>query len=176
MTSEQFEELLVPLLVRLNSFALHLAREPNQADDLVQETLTKAFEYRDKFTPGTNFKAWIFQIMMYQHLNKVRAHRSRQEVFIDFFAGEHDRLQPEAPASEIVEHKWECNSPILVDDMMKRCLDSLSAEHRAVFLFVVMDDLSYQETAEKLGIPIGTVMSRMFRAREKLLESVREGR
>ena len=167
---QQFEELAMPLLDRLYAMALHLVHEPAQADDMVQETYLRAWQNFDRFTLGTHFKAWIFQILTYLFLNERRS-AHRREASVDF--AEHDVIQaPAEPdlaqAAEAAAANWDAIYPHLVDDALKRALDHLSPEQRAVFLLVTLGDLSYQECADILHIPIGTVMSRLFRARKQL--------
>lgn len=170
---EQFEELAIPLLDRLHAMALHLVREPARADDMVQETYLRAWQNFDRFTLGTHFKAWIFQILTYLFLNDRRS-AQRRETSVDF--SEHDVVEapPEAeriPAAEALAD-WDQAYPELVDDAMKRALDRLPAEQRTVFLLITLGELSYQECAEILHLPIGTVMSRLFRARKQLQDEL----
>lgn len=150
--------------------ALHLVRDPVRADDMVQETVLRAWQNFDRFTIGTHFKAWIFQILTYLFLNDRRS-AQRRETQVDFT--EHDVIpapaQPDAGQHAVVSRvDWDRMYPSLVDDVMKTALDRLPEEQRMVFLLVTLGDLSYQETAEMLDIPIGTVMSRLFRARKQL--------
>jgi RNA polymerase sigma-70 factor, ECF subfamily len=172
---EQFEQLALPLLDRIYAMALHLVREPARADDLVQETCLRAWQNFDRFTLGTHFKAWIFQILTYLFLNDRRS-AQRREASVDF--GERDFI--EAPEkSDAVELNlprvdWEKLYPRLVDDELKTALDRLAPEQRAVFLLVTLGELSYQECAAILEVPIGTVMSRLFRARKQLQEQLAE--
>ncbi|HEY3321527.1 MAG TPA: sigma-70 family RNA polymerase sigma factor [Planctomycetota bacterium] len=170
---EQFEALAMPLLDRLYAMALHLVREPTRADDMVQETYLRAWQNFDRFQIGTHFKAWIFQILTYLFLNERRS-AQRRETTVDF--GEHDivaappetKAMPEASALA----DWEKLYPDLVDDALKRALDRLRPEQRTVFLLVTLGELSYQECADILELPIGTVMSRLFRARQQLQEEL----
>lgn len=172
---EQFEALAIPLLDRLYSMALHLVREPTRADDMVQETYLRAWQNFDRFTIGTHFKAWIFQILTYLFLNERRS-AQRRETSVDF--SEHDVLEappetlsvpPTVPLKNLDELY-----PDLVDDALKRALDRLPTEQRTVFLLVTLGELSYQECADILGLPIGTVMSRLFRARKQLQDELNE--
>lgn len=168
MRRQQFETLALPLLDRLYITALRLVREPARAEDMVQETFLRAWQNFDRFTVGTNFKAWIFQILTYLFLND---RRSAQRRSIDTDFSEHDVVAA-APADAGVAAApatdWEKLYPSLVDDAMKHALDHLPDEQRAVFLLVTLGELSYQECAEILKVPIGTIMSRLFRARQQL--------
>ena len=176
---DQFESLALPLLDRLYVTALRLVREPSRAEDMVQETFLRAWQNFDRFSIGTNFKAWIFQILTYLFLNDRRS-ANRRTVSVDFT--EHDVIEAPAPADAAATETateafgaqsttiqdWEKLYPSLVDDGMKRALDRLPGEQRAVLLLVTLAELSYQECAEILNVPIGTIMSRLFRARQQL--------
>lgn len=168
MRRQQFETLALPLLDRLYITALRLVREPARAEDMVQETFLRAWQNFDRFTVGTNFKAWIFQILTYLFLND---RRSAQRRSIDTDFTEHDVVAApaaDAGANPAPATDWEKLYPSLVDDAMKHALDHLPEEQRAVFLLVTLGELSYQECAEILKVPIGTIMSRLFRARQQL--------
>lgn len=170
----QFEELAMPLLDRLYAMALHLVREPARADDIVQETYLRAWQNFDRFTLGTHFKAWIFQILTYLFLNERRS-AHRREANVDF--AEHDIIEapaePDAGQGKTGPTNWDAIYPDVVDDALKHALDHLGPEQRAVFLLVTLGELSYQHCAEILHVPIGTVMSRLFRARKQLQEELR---
>jgi RNA polymerase sigma-70 factor, ECF subfamily len=172
----EFEALAMPLLDRLYSLALHLVRDPARADDMVQETYLRAWQNFDRFQMGTHFKAWIFQILTYLFLNERRS-AQRREASVDFT--EHDVIEappePDTGSADWQQVKnWEELYPFLVDDAMKRALDRLGAEQRTVFLLITLGELSYQECAEMLKLPIGTVMSRLFRARKQLQDELGE--
>ncbi len=182
---DQFESLALPLLDRLYVTALRLVREPARAEDMVQETFLRAWQNFDRFSIGTNFKAWIFQILTYLFLNDRRS-ANRRTVSVDFT--EHDVIEAPAPADSAASETateafaaqsttiqdWERLYPSLVDDGMKRALDRLPEEQRAVLLLVTLAELSYQECAEILNVPIGTIMSRLFRARQQLQSELTE--
>lgn len=170
---QQFEALAMPLLDRLYAMALHLVRDPSRAEDMVQETYLRAWQNFDRFTLGTHFKAWIFQILTYLFLNERRA-AHRREASVDF--SEHDIVEapaePDAGQGQSALTNWDDLYPHLVDDAVKRALDRLGSEQRSVFLLVTLGELSYQECADILDVPIGTVMSRLFRARKQLQEDL----
>ena len=170
---KQFEDLALPLLDRLYAMALHMVREPARAEDMVQETYLRAWQNFDRFTLGTHFKAWIFQILTYLFLNERRS-GTRRETSVDF--SEKDlvaaRPEPDVAQSSPPVTDWDRLYPALVDDVVKRALDRLAPEQRAVFLLTTLGELSYQECAEIVDVPIGTVMSRLFRARKQLQEEL----
>jgi RNA polymerase sigma-70 factor, ECF subfamily len=178
---EQFEAVALPLANLLYATALRMVGNAAKAEDLVQETYVRAWQNFDRFTLGTNFKAWMFQILTFLYKNERRSAKSR-EVTVDYSTNESLAAPagPEPAAAKAPEVEWEKLYPDLVDDKFKRALDRLDEDQRAVLLLVTLGELSYQECAESLGIPIGTVMSRLFRARkqlqDELAEYVKEGR
>ena len=118
---QQFEALALPLLDRLYAMALHLVRDPARADDMVQETFLRAWQNFDRFTLGTHFKAWIFQILTYLFLNDRRS-AYRREASVDF--AQHDVLEapPESDPpvqSPSINTNWEALYPNLVDDALQ---------------------------------------------------------
>lgn len=145
-------ERLVDLIPRLRRYARALVGERAGADDLVQDTLERAWSKLHLYRRGTDLRAWLFTVMHNVHVNKLRAARPTDPL---------DEAMPElaqrAPQS---------------DGLMVRDLDHaigrLPADQRAVLLLVTLEEMSYEEVARALGIPIGTVMSRLYRAREKL--------
>jgi RNA polymerase sigma-70 factor (ECF subfamily) len=140
----------------------------DQAEDLVQETFVRAWQNFDRFELGTNFKAWIFQILTYLYLNERRSAKSR-EITMD--CSENTVQSPpevETVEADPVGTDWEALYPSLVGDEFKQALERLSDDQRAILMLVTLGELSYQECADALGIPIGTVMSRLFRARKQL--------
>jgi RNA polymerase sigma-70 factor (ECF subfamily) len=172
---QQFEALALPLLNHLYAMALHLVREPARADDIVQETYLRAWQNFDRFTMGTHFKAWIFQILIYHFLNEQRNARRREKP-VDF-TEENSVAAPPAPDAAQLKpaaSTWEEIYPAVVDDVVHRALDRLPAEQREVFLLATLGELSYKECADALEIPIGTVMSRLFRARKQLQDELKD--
>jgi len=145
-------ERLVELIPRLRRYARALVGERAAADDLVQDTLERAWAKLHLYRRGTDLRAWLFTVMHNVHVNKVRAARPT------------DTLDEDTP--ELAQR------PAQGDALMVRDLDRsialLPAEQRAVLLLVALEDMSYEEVARTLGIPMGTVMSRLSRAREKL--------
>ncbi len=142
-------------IASLRRYAWALVRDRSDADDLVQECLARALSRADKFLAGTNLRAWLFTIMHNVHVNQVRSRASRpREVSVDDSEIE-TRLTEPATQEFRVE----------LAEMM-RVLDSLSSDQRQVLLLVALEGMRYEDVASVLGIPIGTVMSRLSRARE----------
>jgi len=170
---EQFEAVAMPLANLLYATALRMVGNAAKAEDLVQETYVRAWQNFDRFTLGTNFKAWAFQILTFLYKNERRSAKSR-EATVDYSTN--DILpadeSPDGLQDGATDVDWETVYPDLVDDRFKRALDRLDEDQRSVLLLITLGELSYQECADALGIPIGTVMSRLFRARKQLQEEL----
>lgn len=156
----EFAERVKPHLDSLYRTALRMTGEGSSAEDLVQETFLKAYRGYGRFEPGSNFKAWLFTIMTNAYINDYRR-RSRAPVVTDFAEVEPEG-EPETPhfTAEDVNRLAD-----RLGDPAKRALDRLPPEHRLVFLLSTFEDLSYKDISAVLAVPIGTVMSRLFRAR-----------
>jgi RNA polymerase sigma-70 factor (ECF subfamily) len=155
--SGTFEELAMPLFASLYNFAHWLTQNRAEAEDLVQETYMKALKGFQSFQQGTNFRAWMFRILRNTFLTSrtgLKASTPLEE--------EEDALPPvlETPESALlarVDH-----------ELLQSALEQLAVHYREVVLLCDVEEMSYQEIAETLGIPIGTVMSRISRARKAL--------
>jgi RNA polymerase sigma-70 factor (ECF subfamily) len=161
-----FERELVPHMAAVRSFALRLCRNPDDADDLVQETYLKAFRFLDSFSPGTNARAWLLTICKNTFINKYRSDkRSGESVSYDEIEEFYESLRPDqVPSSDTLTEQFERT----LDDDVLEALDSLSDEFRTVVILCDIEDFSYEEAAEFLGCPVGTVRSRLHRARAAL--------
>jgi len=145
-------ERMVELIPRLRRYARALVGERAGADDLVQDTLERAWAKLHLYRPGSDLRAWLFTVMHNVHVNKIRASRSA------------DPLDDEMP--ELAQRAPQGDA-LLVRDL-DRSIALLPPEQRAVLLLVTLEEMSYEDVARTLGIPMGTVMSRLSRAREKL--------
>jgi RNA polymerase sigma-70 factor (ECF subfamily) len=143
---------LVDLIPRLRRYARALVGDRAGADDLVQDTLERAWTKLHLYRRGTDLRAWLFTVMHNVHVNKLRAARPT-----DPLEDGMPELAQRAPQSDA----------LLVRDL-DRAIARLPADQRAVLLLVTLEEMSYEDVARTLGIPIGTVMSRLSRAREKL--------
>jgi RNA polymerase sigma factor (sigma-70 family) len=143
---------LVELIPRLRRYARALVGDRATADDLVQDTLERAWAKLHLYRRGTDLRAWLFTVMHNVHVNRVRATRLT------------DTLEDEMP--ELAQRAAQGDA-LLVRDL-DRAIARLPGEQRAVLLLVTLEEMSYDQVARTLGIPIGTVMSRLSRAREKL--------
>lgn len=145
-------ERFVELIPRLRRYARALVGERAAADDLVQDTLERGWAKLHLYRRGTDLRAWLFTVMHNVHVNKVRSSRP-----LDPLDEGLPELAQRAPQGDA----------LLVRDL-DRSIALLPAEQRAVLLLVTLEEMSYEEVARTLGIPMGTVMSRLSRAREKL--------
>jgi RNA polymerase sigma-70 factor (ECF subfamily) len=143
---------VVAYIPRLRRYARALVGERAAADDLVQDTLERALNKLHLWKRGTDLRAWLFTVMHNVHVNQVRSRR-------EYATLEGDAL--ELPVRATQEIGLEARD-------LERMLARLPVEQREVLLLVVLDEMSYEEAAGTLGVPIGTVMSRLARAREKL--------
>jgi RNA polymerase sigma-70 factor, ECF subfamily len=144
----------------LRRFARYIVRDVDRADDLVQECLTRAIAKEHTWTPGTNLRAWLFVILKNCHINDVRRQRPTSEIPAD-----HPMLN--VPANQDAHV-----SLLEVRDAYLR----LSEEHREVLLLVAIEGLQYEEAAAILNVPLGTVRSRLSRARQALRDALEEPR
>jgi RNA polymerase sigma-70 factor (ECF subfamily) len=166
-----FERQALPFLDSLYNTAYRLARNSEDAEDLVQETYLKAYRSFDQFTPGTNLKAWMFKILKNAFINE---YRRRQTVppesdFAEIEENLESHLRPEA-AGQIKNPEQEALEGALDEDV-QRALDELPPDYRMAVVLADLEGFSYKEIADILEIPVGTVMSRLYRGR-KLLEEV----
>ena len=174
--SQQFEELLRPILGLALGMATRLCGNRDDGEDLVQETAIQAFSMFDSFTPGTNFKAWFLKILFNRFLNRKRsANRAPQLTEFDetteLYLYDQTRRagwqgKADDPAALLMSK---------VDNQsITQALIALPDEFRAVAVLYFMEDLSYEAIARMLDIPIGTVRSRLHRARKQLQKSLWE--
>jgi RNA polymerase sigma factor (sigma-70 family) len=161
--SAGFEELAIPLFDSLYNFARWLAQNQNDAEDLVQETYLKAFRSYASFEPGTNFRAWIFQILKNTFLGSCSKLERRMTLAMD---SEEDLPTTSATPESLL---------IGLSDIeaVRSAIEQLPVIFREVILLSDVEDASYREIAEILSIPIGTVMSRLARARKMVRASLR---
>jgi RNA polymerase sigma-70 factor, ECF subfamily len=143
-------ELVVPYIPNLRRYARALVKDRDAADDLVQDTLERAVRKFHLWRPG-DLRAWLFSIMHNVFVNQLKARRI-------------------SPSMEVDESFAGATTPGWVTDVhdLERGLACLAAEQREVVLMVSLEDMSYGEVSRALGVPIGTVMSRLSRGREKL--------
>lgn len=154
--TQSFNDELVGTIPHLRSFARSLAGDADVADDLVQDAVTRALAAQRQFTPGTNFKAWIFTILRNLHVNNLRRRKFRAEPL--------DAVSPEM---------WSVlprqDAQLEMDDF-RRALVRLSPEQREVLILVGASGFSYEDAAQICECAVGTVKSRLSRARRDLFK------
>jgi RNA polymerase sigma-70 factor, ECF subfamily len=165
--TEAFTELAMPLFDSLYNFARWLAQNDADAEDLVQETYVKALKGFGSFQPGTNFRAWIFRILRNTFLTSRAGLKAAATVSLE--------VHPEEPPAAVTH---ETPETILLKrargERLAQAMEELPVIFREVVLLADVEEMSYQEIAETLAIPTGTVMSRLSRARGALRRALRE--
>jgi len=162
-----FEELAMPLFERLYNFAHWLTQNREEAEDLVQETYAKALKGFPSFQPGTNFRAWIYQILRNTFLTSRTGLKSTATVPLE--SEDDQQLIPVAkdtPESILLQRSDQ--------RVVQEALGRLPVPYREVLLLCEFEEMSYQEISATLGVPMGTVMSRLSRARRALRNAVQE--
>ncbi len=166
-----FEELAMPLFDRLYNFAHWLTQDREEAEDLVQETYAKALKGFRSFQPGTNFRAWIYQILHNTFLTSRTGLSSTATVPLEPESEQQSISGVNSAASETPES-------ILLQradrELVQEALGRLPVPYREVLLLCEFEEMSYQEISATLAIPMGTVMSRLSRARRALRDAVQE--
>jgi len=167
---QEFEEVALIHLDRLYRMARRLCGSPDDAEDLVQETYLRAFRHFDQFDPGTNCRAWLFAILHNTFVNRVkRDGRERPELE----EGELDRA--EVGSSEVmvaIANPEEEFLRAVVEAGLVAGLERLPPRFREVVLLADVEECSYKEISQICGVPVGTVMSRLFRGRQLLRKAL----
>lgn len=160
-----FENLAVPLFDQLYNFARWLTQDTAEAEDLVQETYAKALRGFSSYQPGTNFRAWMYRILR----NSFLSSRTGLKTTVAFDEEEHEALSTAGSmtAETLLIHE-------ATREMVQQGLEDLPVTFREILLLCEVEEMSYQEIAETLAIPIGTVMSRLSRARKALRKLLQE--
>ncbi len=165
-TAWDFENGQLPYRDQLFKTALRLTRSVEESEDLLQETFLKAFRHYHQFTEGTNLKAWLFRIMKNTFINGYRRQRNRPQM-LDF-----DELRDSGDDfGEITPTTQDPEVDLLgreLDHEIRDALMALPHHYRMAVLMVDLQGLSYQEVADTLEVPIGTIMSRLYRGRKKI--------
>jgi RNA polymerase sigma-70 factor (ECF subfamily) len=165
-----FEQELLASIEAVHRFALRLAGDAAAAEDLVQETYLRALAHRDQYAPGSNCRAWLFTICRRVFLKG--ALRNAREVATDdaglealAAAALHGAVAAADPTGAVFERAD-------LDDAVRRALDKLPEEYRSAVALVDIEDQSYEAAAAILGVPVGTVRSRLFRGRRLLQQEL----
>jgi RNA polymerase sigma factor (sigma-70 family) len=157
-----FEELSMPLFDSLYRYARCLADDQSEAEDLVQETYLKGLRGFVSFVPGTNFRAWMFRILRNTFLTSRTGLRAVPPLSLD----EHEEilLDKATPETELMQR--------MNRDSLRRAIERLPLPFREVLVLSDVENMRYKEIAETLSIPIGTVTSRLMRARQKVRDLI----
>jgi RNA polymerase sigma-70 factor (ECF subfamily) len=171
-TRFEFEHLALKHIDPLYSAALRLTKNDRDAEDLVQDTFLRAYRFFDKFERGTNIKAWLFKILTNTFINRYRrVVKERNIVEGSERDAVHERfISREASDSAANPEAWFFDR-LLSDDVLQ-AVDSLPIDFRLVVILADLQEFSYKETAEILDVPVGTVMSRLYRGRRLLQKAL----
>ena len=152
-TQQQYTQEILPCVPELSRTALRLARGTALADDLVQETLTRAWQSRSSFQPGTNARAWTHRILFNTYINHYRKKKRERQALEELRGLAHRSVRPNYEG---------------FGDEVAAALRALQPEFRQAVELVDLGELSYQDAADRLECPVGTVMSRLHRGRKRL--------
>lgn len=163
---QDFDEEIIPHLDALYNFGLRLTSDPNDAEDLVQDTIVKAYRFFSSYEKGTNAKAWLFRILKNSYINNYRKKSKKpQQVDYDEVATFYETIRAERTETSDLEDKMFRE---LIDDELSNALDNIPEDFRTVVLLCDVEDFTYEEIANMLDVPIGTIRSRLHRGRNLL--------
>lgn len=163
---KDFNEEIIPHLDALYNFGLRLTADPNDAEDLVQDTIVKAYRFFSSYEKGTNAKAWLFRILKNSYINNYRKKSKKpQQVDYDEVATFYETIRAERTETSDLEDKMFRE---LIDDDISNALDEIPEDFRTVVLLCDVEDFTYEEIANMLDVPIGTIRSRLHRGRNLL--------
>jgi len=166
-----FNEELMPQINALYNFAYHLTYNEDDANDLVQETYLKAYRFIHRYQPGTNAKAWLFKILKNAFINQYRKKSKRpQKVDYEDIVSYHDT--EDASYVDFMDLRQEIFQGMIGDEVTT-AINSLAVDFRTVILLCDIEGFTYEEIAKIIDVPIGTVRSRLHRARNMLKEQLR---
>jgi len=161
-----FEKEAIPHMTSVYNFALRLTGDTDDANDLVQETFLKAFRFFDKFERGTNCKAWLFRILKNSFINDYRKQtKEPDKVDYEDVQNFYETIKSDEINSNHYEHDAFTN---LLDDEISRAIAKLPEDFRTVIILNDIEGFTYEEIADFVDIPVGTVRSRLHRARKML--------
>ena len=165
---DSFEELAMPLFDQLYNFAHWLTQNRDEAEDLVQETYVKALKGFSSFQLGTNFRAWIYRILRNTFLTSRKGLKVTMTVAFDFDEeeeGPEPAIESDTPETLLLARSSH--------ELLQKAIDELPVHFREILLLCEVEEMSYQEISDTLAVPIGTVMSRLWRARKTLRNQLR---
>jgi RNA polymerase sigma-70 factor, ECF subfamily len=166
-----YQDEMVPHMDLLYHFALRTTGNTDDAKDLLQDTYLKAYRFIEKYEQGTNAKAWLFRIMKNSFINTYRKH-SREPEQVDYAAIEdyYELVRDQTGDGNDLRKKFYND---LLEDEVVKAMESITEEFRTIIILSDLEGLSYEEISEMLDIPLGTVRSRLHRARKNLQEKLR---
>jgi RNA polymerase sigma-70 factor (ECF subfamily) len=170
-----FEREALPHLDALYGTAMRLTRNPRDAEDLVQDTLLRAYRFWAKFEAGTNCKAWLLKILTNNFINRYHKLRRDQELAREVAAADDaaESVVSQASSSRSRDPEGAIVASMLSDDVLD-ALAALPVDFRVAVVLCDLEELSYREIAEAMECPVGTVMSRLFRGRRLLQKALRD--
>lgn len=163
---QDFNEEMLPHLDAIYNFALRLTSDPNDAEDLVQDTIVKAFRFFSSYEKGTNAKAWLFRILKNSYINNYRK-KSKQPHQVDYaeVSQYYESVRSEQTETSDLE---DLMFREMLDDDVTTALTDLPEDFRTVVLLCDVEGFTYEEIANMLDVPIGTIRSRLHRGRNLL--------
>ncbi|MEP7195594.1 MAG: sigma-70 family RNA polymerase sigma factor [Saprospiraceae bacterium] len=162
----------MPHLEALHTFGFHLCYNDEDTADLVQETYLKAYKFIDKFEEGTNAKAWLFKIMKNAYINDYRK-KSKRPIKVDYeeLVAYHDGDDPQL--SSYYDLREDIFDKMMGDEVTA-AINAIPEEFKSVIFLCDIEDFTYEEISKILDVPIGTVRSRLFRARNLLKDLLKK--
>lgn len=168
-----FEKEFMPFIDSLYNFAYRLAYDEDDANDLVQETYLKAYRFFDSYEPGTNAKAWLFRILKNSFINEFRK-KSKQPAKVDYNEVETYYNSEDTDQDHLTVDLRQDAVQDMIGDEIANALNSLDVDFRTIIILSDLEGFKYEEMAKILDIPIGTVRSRLHRARNLLKDILRK--
>lgn len=170
--SEDFERLVLEHMDMMYAVALRLTRNAADAQDLTQNTIVKALRFHEKFEEGTYIKAWLLTILRNTFINEYRR-KSRRPTFVELSGTEASQdTSPDPDISYDPPERTTEDILELLEDEVKHAIESLPDDFRNAVVMADLEDRSYKEIAQAMDCPLGTVMSRLYRGRKLLRESL----
>jgi RNA polymerase sigma factor (sigma-70 family) len=168
----QFEKEFMPLIGSLYNFAYRLTLDEDDANDLVQETYMKAYRFFDSYEQGTNAKAWLFRILKNSFINDFRK-KSKQPSKVDYQEVESFYNSDDVDENITTDLRIESVQEMIGDEVAN-ALNALAVDFRTIIILCDLEGFTYEEMAKILDIPIGTVRSRLHRARNLLKDKLKK--
>jgi RNA polymerase sigma-70 factor (ECF subfamily) len=163
---KDFDDEIIPHMDALYNFALRLTTDPNDAEDLVQDTIVKAYRFFSSYEKGTNAKAWMFRILKNSFINNYRkTSKKPSQVDFDEVSSYYESIRAERTETSDLENLMFRE---MMDDDLSDALTRLPEDFRTVVLLCDVEGYTYEEIANMLDVPIGTIRSRLHRGRNLL--------